>query len=231
MTVVFDQMKADTRPVLPEQILAGGVVAIARGLPAGSALAVAAALMRGGVTAFEVTLNSDEALSEVSTLVKRYAEQELLVGAGTVLDVQAAARAVDAGARFLVTPHTDQALLAWSVAHGVPMLAGAFTPSEMITAWQAGAAAIKLFPASVAGPAFVRECRGPFPHIPLIPTGGIDIDLAADFVRAGAVAVGLGGWLMGNCEAAGVESRARQVVAAIAAARHERSPSTGETRS
>lgn len=231
MTVAFDQTEAVERPVLPEQILGGGVVAIARGLPAGSAPTVAAALMRGGVAAFEVTLNSDEALSEIATLVKRYAEQELLVGAGTVLDVGAAARAVDAGARFLVTPHTDPALLAWSAAGGVPMLAGAFTPSEVMAAWGAGAAAIKLFPASVTGPAFVRECRGPFPHIPLIPTGGVDGDLAADFVRAGAVAVGLGGWLMGDCQAAGVEERARRAVSAIAAARRERSASSGEARS
>ncbi len=89
----------------------------------------------------------------------------------------------------------------------------------MLAAWRAGAAAIKVFPASVVGPAFVRECRGPFPDIPLVPSGGVTAETAGDFIAAGAVAVGVGSWLVGDAEPAGVTARARQIVGAVAAAR------------
>jgi 2-dehydro-3-deoxyphosphogluconate aldolase/(4S)-4-hydroxy-2-oxoglutarate aldolase len=209
------------RPATPAGLVSGGVVAIARRLPADDAPEVADALVEGGVLAFEITLNDpiDAALRAIESIAKR--SRGLALGAGTVLSIDAATLAIEAGATFLVMPHTDPELVAWAAARSVPTLPGAFTPTEILTAWRAGAAAVKLFPASVAGPAFVRECLGPFPDIPLIPSGGVTADTAPDFIRAGAVAVGVGSWLIGDSQPAGVSARARQLVEAVAAARAE----------
>jgi 2-dehydro-3-deoxyphosphogluconate aldolase/(4S)-4-hydroxy-2-oxoglutarate aldolase len=207
------------RPAIPAGLVTGGVVAIARRLTAETAPGIAEALLAGGVLAFEITLNDpvDGALRAIESVAGRAPDLE--IGAGTVLSIETASQASDAGATFLVMPHTDPELVAWAAARGVPALPGAATPTEVLSAWRAGAAAVKLFPASVLGPAFVRECRGPFPDIPLVPSGGVTAETAADFIRAGAVAVGVGGWLIGDAAPAGVTERARQVVGAVAAAR------------
>jgi 2-dehydro-3-deoxyphosphogluconate aldolase/(4S)-4-hydroxy-2-oxoglutarate aldolase len=207
------------RPAIPDGLRTGGVVAIARRLTAEDSPQVADALLDGGVLAFELTLNDpvDSALRAIESVAAR--SSDLAIGAGTVLSIDAAARALDAGATFLVMPHTDPELVAWAAARGVPTLPGAATPTEVLAAWRAGAAAVKVFPASVVGPAFVRECRGPFPDIPLVPSGGVTVESAADLIAAGALAVGVGGWLIGDAERAGVTSRARRIVDAVAAAR------------
>ncbi len=132
------------------------------------------------------------------------------------MSVDAARRAVDAGARFLVSPHTDLAVVAWAVEHGIPVIPGAATPTEIVTAWDAGATAVKLFPASTLGPAFVREMRGPLPDIPFVATGGITLESAAALFAAGVTAIGIGGWLTGAGEPALVTARARQIVEVIA---------------
>jgi 2-dehydro-3-deoxyphosphogluconate aldolase/(4S)-4-hydroxy-2-oxoglutarate aldolase len=207
------------RPPIPAGLLSGGVVAIARRLTADDAPHVADALIAGGVLAFELTLNEpvDVALRAIRSVAGR--SPELAIGAGTVLSIDAAGQAIDAGAAFLVMPHTDPELVVWAATRGVPTLPGAATPSEVLAAWRSGAAAVKVFPASVVGPAFVRECRGPFPDIPLVPSGGVTAETAADFIAAGSVAVGVGGWLIGDAEPPGVTARARQIVDAVAAAR------------
>ena len=207
------------RPAIPTRLVGGGVVAIARGLTPHDAPRVADALLAGGVLAFELTLNDplDAALRAIGSVAGR--SPDLDIGAGTVLSIDAAGLAIDAGATFLVMPHTDPELVAWAAARGVPTLPGAATPSEVLAAWRAGAAAVKVFPASVVGPAFVRECRGPFPDIPLVPSGGVTAENAADFIAAGAAAVGVGSWLIGDTEPAGVTARARRIVDAVAAAR------------
>ena len=212
---------ATTRPAIPPGLLAAGVVAIGRRLDARAAPAIADALADGGVRAFELTLNEPEAdaLRSIEAVARIGADLGIEVGAGTVLSIQAARRAVDAGATFLVSPHLDPELVAWAAASGVPALPGCTTPTEAFAAWRSGAAAVKLFPASVAGPAFVREMRGPFPDIPFVPTGGVTLDSAPAFIAAGAVAVGIGGWLIGDGEAGGVRERAGRIVAAVAAAR------------
>lgn len=208
-----------SRPAVPTGLLSGGIVAIARRLTAETAPLVGDALVEGGVLAFEITLNEpvDAALRAIESVARRSSGLE--IGAGTVLSIDAAQHTLDAGATFLVMPHMDPELVAWAAARGVPTLPGAFTPTEVLAAWRAGAAAIKLFPASVAGPAFVRECRGPFPDIPLVPSGGVTVESVGEFIRAGAVAVGVGGWLIGEAEPAGVTARARQLVDAVAEAR------------
>jgi 2-dehydro-3-deoxyphosphogluconate aldolase/(4S)-4-hydroxy-2-oxoglutarate aldolase len=208
-----------SRPAIPGGLVSSGVVAIARRLTPETAPQVADALVESGVFAFEITLNEPVvgALRAIESVANR--SPGLAIGAGTVLSIDAAKLAIDAGATFLVMPHTDPELVAWAAARGVPTLPGAFTPTEILAAWRAGAAAVKLFPASVAGPAFVREIGGPFPDIPLVPSGGVTVQSAGDFIRAGAVAVGVGSWLIGDAGPAGVSARARQLVAAVAEAR------------
>lgn len=206
---------------MPTGITGAGVIAIARRLSPTRALDIADALAAGGLGALELTLNEPEAeaLRAIELAAARAQEMGLQIGAGTIRSIEAAGRAVGAGATFLVMPHVDRDLVAWAAERGIPALPGCATPTEVLTAWRAGAAAIKLFPASVAGPAFVRELRGPFPEIPVVPSGGVTLENAPAFITAGAVAVGLGGWLLGDGAAAGVTGRAKQIVAAVAAAR------------
>ena len=212
---------ARTRPAIPVGITDGGVVAIGRRVTTELAPTVAAALADGGVRAFELTLNEPEAeaLRSIEAVARVAAGLGLELGAGTVLSIEAAGRAVDSGATFLVMPHLDPELVAWAAARDIPAFPGCATPTEILAAWRAGAAAVKLFPASSAGPGFVRELRGPFPDIAIVPTGGVTLESAPLFITAGAVAVGMGGWLLGDGTPDGVRERARQIVAAVAAAR------------
>jgi len=200
-------------------VLKTGVVAIARSIDERSAPLVARALAAGGVTAFEITLNEPTggALAAVSAAAS--AGTGMAIGSGTVLTIDSAAAAVAAGATFLVTPHTDPSLIAWACERSIPILAGALSPTEVLAAWRAGASAVKLFPASWNGVAYLRDLRAPFPEIPFVPTGGISLHTAGAFVAAGAVAVGVGGWLMGDGAPVGIESRARELVSAVAEAR------------
>lgn len=216
--------RAMIRPAVPDAITGPGVVAVARRLGAGTAPAIADALQAGGVRAFEITLDEPAteglaAIAAVARLPALAGPGGLAIGAGTVRSVGAARRAVEAGATFLVAPHLEPEVVAWAVERGIPMLPGAMTPTEVRTAWEAGAAAVKVFPASVVGPAFLRELRGPFPEIPLQPTGGIAADDVAAFIRAGAIAVGIGSWLFAGDGPTEVTVRARQLVERVAAAR------------
>ena len=209
------------RPAVPTGVTSGGVVAIGRHIAADAVPAIAEALVAGGVGAFELTLNDPEAdaLRSIEAAARHAPGLGLALGAGTILSIEAAGRALDAGASFLVMPHLDPALVAWAAARGVPAFPGCATPTEILSAWRAGAAAVKLFPASVLGPGFIRELRGPFPDIPILPTGGITVETAPAFIGAGAIAIGMGGWLLGDGGPAGVRERAAAVVAVVAAAR------------
>jgi 2-dehydro-3-deoxyphosphogluconate aldolase / (4S)-4-hydroxy-2-oxoglutarate aldolase len=212
------------RPAIPSGLVEGGVVAIARRVSAATAPTIAAALADGGVRAFEITLNDPEteALRAVEAVARAGvggAHGPLAIGAGTILSLDAAERAVAAGATFLVMPHTDPAIVAWAAERGIPALPGAATPTEVLAGWRAGASAIKVFPASSLGASFVRELRGPLPDIPFVPTGGVSAANAGEFIAAGAIAVGLGSWLVGDGERPGVTERARQVADAVLEAR------------
>jgi 2-dehydro-3-deoxyphosphogluconate aldolase/(4S)-4-hydroxy-2-oxoglutarate aldolase len=213
------------RPAIPAGITSGGVVAIGRRVAATAVEPVTAALADGGVHAFELTLNEpeDEALRAIETAARFGRGIGIEIGAGTVLSIEAAGRAVDAGAAFLVMPHLDEELVRWAAARGIPALPGCATPTEILAAWRAGAAAMKVFPASSLGPSFIRECRGPFPELPLLPTGGVTLENAASFIAAGAIGVGMGSWLIGDAEPAGVRDRAARIVVAVATARSSRS--------
>jgi 2-dehydro-3-deoxyphosphogluconate aldolase/(4S)-4-hydroxy-2-oxoglutarate aldolase len=215
-----------SRPTLPEAITGPGVVAVARRIPAEAVLAIGAALLAGGIRALELTLDApeDDALRAIERAAAgdgadgTRAGEGLAIGAGTVRSVDAARRAVDAGATFLVSPHLDASIVRWASARGIPVLSGAMTPTEVLAGWTAGAAAIKVFPASAVGPGFIRELRGPFPDIPLQPTGGVTVENAADYIRAGAVAVGMGSWLF----AGGRDEISQRAAAAVAAVREGR---------
>jgi 2-dehydro-3-deoxyphosphogluconate aldolase / (4S)-4-hydroxy-2-oxoglutarate aldolase len=220
MTSHDPELERSERPAIPDGLLDGGVVAIGRRIDASRVGAIVDGLVAGGVGAFELTLNDPEADALLAiAAAARHAPGGMAIGAGTVLSIEAAVRALDAGATFLVMPHTDPSLVAWATGRGIPAFPGAATPTEILAGWRAGAAAVKLFPASVVGPGFLREFRGPFPAIPIVPTGGVTAETAGDYIRVGAVAVGLGSWLIGDGSADTIEGRARQVVRAVAEAR------------
>jgi 2-dehydro-3-deoxyphosphogluconate aldolase/(4S)-4-hydroxy-2-oxoglutarate aldolase len=116
-------------------------------------------------------------------------------------------------------PHLDPDIVAWAAMMDIPAFPGGATPTEIFAAWRAGAAGVKVFPASAVGPAFIRELRGPFPDIPLLPTGGVTLDTAPAFIAAGAIAVGMGGWLLGDGVPDRIRERSASIVAAVATAR------------
>ena len=220
----MSESRAILRPVVPDQIRTCRIIAIGRNLDLATVSTIAEGLREAGICAFEITLNSAAALETIARLAARFAPDEFLIGAGTVLDAAQAQAAMDAGARFLVMPHTDPALIRWAAEREIPAFPGAFTPTEILAAWRAGAAAVKLFPASVAGPSFVREMHGPLPEIPLIPTGGVTVETAPAFIAAGALAVGMGSWLTGGGDAATIRERARQLLAALSPAQRPPAP-------
>lgn len=180
------------------------MVAVMRGLETDHAIDVADAALAGGVSVFEVTMDSPRANRTIAALV----ECGHAVGAGTVLSVADAQEAIESGARFIVSPHTDEDVLAWAVHRNHPIVPGGYTPSEIANAWRLGAAAVKLFPASIGGPGLVRAILGPFGEVPLMATGGIDGSNVGAFLSAGAVACGVGGWLVGAKDLATVKERA-----------------------
>lgn len=183
-----------SRPQLPVEIVQARLVIVARRL-AQNVLKSLVELAEGEIPAvFEITMDSPTAIEDISWL----REKKIAVGAGTVFTRDEAKSAIDAGAQFLVAPHFDRELVDWAMNKGFAMVPGALTPTEIVRAWEAGAAAVKVFPASVAGPQLLREVRGPLGHIPLMPTGGVSADNARAFLDAGAIAVGVGGWLTGT---------------------------------
>jgi 2-dehydro-3-deoxyphosphogluconate aldolase/(4S)-4-hydroxy-2-oxoglutarate aldolase len=214
----------EPRPAIPTDITQTGVLAIGRRQDPATVPGICDALLEGGIRAFELTLNEPEsvALGALAAAVRHCDGSEMIVGAGTVLTPDAARRAVDAGASFLVAPHLDPDVVAWAAGQGIPMFPGAATPTEVLGAWRAGAAAVKVFPASSLGAAFIRELGGPLPDIPLVPTGGVSVQNAADYIEAGAVAVGIGSWLFAAGSPATITDRSRQAVEAVAAARAAR---------
>jgi 2-dehydro-3-deoxyphosphogluconate aldolase/(4S)-4-hydroxy-2-oxoglutarate aldolase len=168
-------------------------VAILRDVPPDSLEPVLAALVEGGITVVEITLDSEDAFGQI----RRAAEHpELLVGAGTVASVDEVDAAARSGARFCAAPTTSAAVVRRCAELGLVAIPGALTPTEIAGALELGAPLVKLFPAGAVGPAYLRELRGPLPHAPLVATGGIDEASAGAFLEAGAAAVGIGSALV-----------------------------------
>ena len=199
-----------------------GVVAVLRAQSAEHFAAVAGVLVDAGIRALEVTLTSRGALESLASLT-REVPPGVRVGAGSVLDRDDAKACVDAGAAFLVSPVFDADVLTVGLAAGVPTYPGALTPTEVVTASRAGAPAVKIFPASSVGPRYIKDLHGPLPGVRLMPTGGIAIDDIAAWLAAGAMAVGLGGPLLGDAGNGGslqtLRDRAARAVDAVATAR------------
>ena len=172
------------------------LLVIIRGADAEAAIAASLALLSAGIRFLEVSLVTADALAVIAE-VTGLAPDDAVIGAGTVLTRDDVARAAGAGARFMVTPALTESV-AESVAGGIPVLAGVLTPTEALTAMGLGAAAVKLFPATVGGPSYLRALREPLPDLPFIPVGGVDVALAGEYLAAGAVAVGVGGSMVGD---------------------------------
>ncbi|MEW2167329.1 bifunctional 4-hydroxy-2-oxoglutarate aldolase/2-dehydro-3-deoxy-phosphogluconate aldolase [Streptomyces sp. NPDC007084] len=182
---------------LHDALAATPVVAILRSTSAASFPQVADALREEGVRAVEFTLTTPGALDAMREYAQNLPAGSVL-GAGTVTSPRAAELAVAAGATYLITPGTTPDVIAEGTRLGVPVLAGAFTPTEILTAWQGGATMVKVFPASLGGPDYLRAVRAPLPDVPLVPTGGISLDAAPAYLAAGAKALGMGGPLVGD---------------------------------
>ncbi|TKX76007.1 bifunctional 4-hydroxy-2-oxoglutarate aldolase/2-dehydro-3-deoxy-phosphogluconate aldolase [Halorubrum sp. GN11_10-6_MGM] len=205
-----------------DRITDGGVIAILRGVARDDAVAVADAVVDAGVTALEVTADTPNATGSIAAITD--CVDDALVGAGTVLDAETARAAQLAGAEFLVTPTVNRDVIRTANRYGTPIAVGAYTPTEAIEAYEAGADAVKVFPAKTGGPEHVAAIGGPLPQIPLVPTGGVGADNAGEYVRAGAVAVGVGSSIVDDAAIAdgdfdAIRSNARAVVEAVDAAR------------
>jgi len=171
------------------------IVAIIRGIPAESGDATAKALADGGIVFLEVTLNTDGALGMISRFREQYAGR-LRVGAGTVLDLGQAKEAVAAGAEYIISPNLDEEVVYYGVEQGLEVWPGTMTPTEIVRAYKAGASAVKVFPMATLGINYLKEIRAPLNHIPMVATGGVNLQNINEVLAAGAVAVGLGGNLV-----------------------------------
>jgi 2-dehydro-3-deoxyphosphogluconate aldolase/(4S)-4-hydroxy-2-oxoglutarate aldolase len=179
-----------------ERILEIGIVPVVRAASAREACAAADAVCEGGIPIVEITMTVPGALDVIRELVKKCG-LDVLIGAGTVLNAQAAQNCLDAGAEFLVSPGFNQATADLAVRERKLFIAGALTPTEIMAAWEASADFIKIFPCGqVGGAKYIKSLKGPFPQIPFIPTGGVNLSTAAEFLEAGAVALGVGGELV-----------------------------------
>lgn len=177
-----------------ELIFEHRIVAILRGCEPAHVLPIAEALYVGGIRLLEITLNSPGAFEAIETASAQLGDS-MVIGAGTVLDAAEATSAISAGAKFILSPSLDDAVIRRTLDLGAVSIPGAFTPTEILSAWRKGAQLVKVFPASI-GPAWFRDIRGPLPQIPLMATGGVSISNIRDFDKAGAAAFGIGSSLV-----------------------------------
>ena len=207
-----------------KRILGTGIVPVVRAPTAKDALQVVDAIRAGGIDIIELTMTVPGAPQVIEELVRRYGD-EVIVGAGTVLDRDTARTCIRAGAAFIVSPALDEPTIEFCRGEGVPVMPGALTPTEVLRAWRTGADVVKVFPCgAVGGPSYIRALKAPLPDIDLMPTGGVSLKTAAEFIHAGACALGAGADLVdlgllreGRVDA--ITERAKNYVAAIKAAR------------
>jgi len=178
-----------------DTILDTGVVAIMRAKSADQLLEAAEAVLAGGVNAIEVTMTTPGALDVIRQAVNKFGST-ILFGIGSVLDPETARSAMLAGAQFVVCPTLNIKTIEICNRYSVPVMPGAYTPTELLTAWEAGASVVKVFPASAGGPAYIKAVKAPLPHIRMAAVGGVDLNNTADFIRAGVDIVGVGGELV-----------------------------------
>jgi 2-dehydro-3-deoxyphosphogluconate aldolase / (4S)-4-hydroxy-2-oxoglutarate aldolase len=206
------------------RLTAIGVVPVLRAENPENVMLAVEALMQGGIPVAEITLTVPGAIRVIEACARRFGES-VVVGAGSVTDAAAAEEAIAAGAAFVVSPAFKREVVAACGQRGCPVVSGALTPTEILTAWEAGSDAVKVFPAkAMGGPAYIRMVREPLPHIPLVPTGGVDLETLPAYFKAGVAFVGAGGDLVGRKaietgDTHAIRARAGQYIAAIRAAR------------
>src|SRR5213593_4212434 len=207
-----------------DPLLQSGVIAVVRLTEAVRLGPAARALAAGGVGAVEVTLTTPGAIDAIADLASDQKLAGCLIGAGTVLDESAARHVIDAGARFVVSPALNPGVIRLCRDREIPCMPGAFTPTELLEAWRAGAPVMKLFPASAVGPSYVRDVLAPLPFLRLVPSGGVSLENAGEWIRAGAAAVSVGSALASAAlltdeSTAELTARARSFVERVAQAR------------
>jgi 2-dehydro-3-deoxyphosphogluconate aldolase / (4S)-4-hydroxy-2-oxoglutarate aldolase len=180
-----------------ERLINPGIIAVVRARHATQVPPLAEALLAGGVIAIEITLTTPHAIDAIRNATHALAPHAL-IGVGTVLDLASCQAAIDAGAKFVVSPVLRPELVAVAHAAGCPIMLGAYTPTEAQHAHEAGADFVKIFPADTLGPAYIKALRAPLPHLRIVPTGGVDLDTAPAFLEAGCAALGVGSALVSN---------------------------------
>ena len=213
-----------TKSQIIERILDPGIVAVIRVDSAAALMPICEALLAGGVTGLEITMTSPDAIPTIAHASKELTGRGALIGVGTVLDTETCRAAILAGAQFVVTPVCRPEIVQMAVRYGKPVACGAYTPTEALTAHEAGADFIKLFPADGLGPKYIQNILGPLPMLRIIPTGGVTVETAGDFLRAGCAALGAGSSLIAkeflkNKDWAGLTERAKAFVEAANKAR------------
>lgn len=204
------------------RITEAGLVAVVRADTSDQAIRIAEATLAGGCPAIEVTFTVPGAQRVIEDLAKRYSPAELILGAGTVLDPETARIAILSGASYVVSPSLNMETVRLCNRYQVPVMPGAMTIREVIEGMEAGADIIKLFPGEALGPGMIKAIKGPLPQAPLMPTGGVDLDNVAEWIRAGAVAVGVGGSLIAGAKTGDYDAitrAAREFLSKIRAAR------------
>lgn len=215
-------MAVSERPPLTPQLAESGVVAILRGSTDRHLQDVSRTLGEAGVTCLELTLTTPGAVDALAR-VRAELSSDVALGMGSVINAGQAAACLDAGADFLVSPGVCPEVAVYALERGVACYPGALTPTELIDAWGLGAPAVKLFPASSGGVRYLKDVRAPLPQIPLVPTGGVALDQIADYIAAGAAAVGLGGPLVGDAlDGGSLSALAERARAALQAVRNGR---------
>jgi 2-dehydro-3-deoxyphosphogluconate aldolase/(4S)-4-hydroxy-2-oxoglutarate aldolase len=214
-----------------------GIVAVVRVPDSSRLIEVVRSLYDGGVTCTEITMTTPDALAVIQAAAREIGDKAC-IGVGSVLDPETARAAILAGAEYIVAPTLNPDVIRMAHRYSKPVVPGAFTPTEILAAWEAGADVVKVFPASVGGPAYFKAIKGPLPHIKLSPTGGVNLDTAADFIQAGAEFLGVGSELVKRADVAegnfdALRTRAAQYIEARALSvngRHREVKSVGTTR-
>lgn len=206
-----------------QRIEACGIVAIIRANSSNELIDAAAAIQTGGVDVIEITMTTPDALQVISEVSTRLGDA-VLVGVGSVLDAETARAAMLAGAEFVVSPVTKSDVIEICNRYGKVVIPGAFTPTEILAAWETGADYVKVFPSSGVGPSYIKDIKAPLPQIPLIPTGGINAENASEFIEAGASALGVGSSLVSSSVLESgnfvlLTERAKDLIAAVKSVR------------
>ena len=222
--MALDATSVSERSAILARLERGVLVPVVRAPSAELAILAVEAILEGGISTFEITLTVPGAVKVIETLSKRFGDRAL-IGAGTVLTADEARACIDAGARFVVSPGFDLPTLELVLRRELPMMPGALTPTEVITAWKAGADMVKIFPCSAMGGAkYLKALKGPLPQVKMLPTGGVNAGTAAEYLAAGATALGIGSELVDAAAlAAGktdvITARAKELVQAVTAAK------------